>query len=521
MALAFIGPCPKGHLVDHIDQNKLNNHISNLRYATYSDNGKNVTLKPKVNYNQSFAIDQYELDGTYIRTWNSIQSVIDAMKDNCKANMFNYTSFSQYGIQGEQPYHGFLWKIADKKTIIEGEIWKPFELSDLTIYVPLNNKDPNCEVSDDVDIDMNMDDIETYSPVLGQVYMASNMGRIQLLNGSQSHGHRSQSKYMYVKISGKKIQVGRIICEVFHGKPPSADCISDHINEDRSDNRAENLQWLTMAENTRKSVCRVVEYVDLPKDSIMEYSSVTQASDETGQSAHTIASKCRGIMKQDASCFWRYKLTDQKSQNVTARAINKLALNGTLIATFPSINEAVRDYHQNTNQEVSGGIIHASRIVECCKGQRESTGGFRWEYVTRIVKFTPVDPSKRVQQYSIHGVHIKDFDDTDQAATELKIPYVNITKCCKLQQRSTNGFIFKYGTDSRPVISLSVNIYYGHYKPDGTLIKRYTSSSVANRDLKVSINHITNYSLGNKKTPDGTIWKREIIDSQTGNYTVI
>ena len=35
---AFVGPCPDGMIVCHADDNPENNHLSNLRYATYADN---------------------------------------------------------------------------------------------------------------------------------------------------------------------------------------------------------------------------------------------------------------------------------------------------------------------------------------------------------------------------------------------------------------------------------------------------------------------------------------------------
>jgi hypothetical protein len=41
MAYTFIGPRPDGLEIDHIDRNKLNNQLDNLRYCTHSENNIN------------------------------------------------------------------------------------------------------------------------------------------------------------------------------------------------------------------------------------------------------------------------------------------------------------------------------------------------------------------------------------------------------------------------------------------------------------------------------------------------
>jgi len=42
MAETFLGECPNNLVVDHIDRNKTNNKIENLRYVSYADNVRNA-----------------------------------------------------------------------------------------------------------------------------------------------------------------------------------------------------------------------------------------------------------------------------------------------------------------------------------------------------------------------------------------------------------------------------------------------------------------------------------------------
>ena len=70
VAELFINNTEELPVVDHIDRDKLNNAVSNLRWASYSDNERNKGNK---------RINAYSLNGDYLYTFSCIQAAVDAL----------------------------------------------------------------------------------------------------------------------------------------------------------------------------------------------------------------------------------------------------------------------------------------------------------------------------------------------------------------------------------------------------------------------------------------------------------
>lgn len=76
----FIGPIPKGYEINHLDENKENNALSNLSLVTHTENMNYGTCikrssEKRVNGKRSKPVVQFDLNGNFIRRWPSIAQV--------------------------------------------------------------------------------------------------------------------------------------------------------------------------------------------------------------------------------------------------------------------------------------------------------------------------------------------------------------------------------------------------------------------------------------------------------------
>lgn len=100
VALAFLDNPNNLPQVDHIDENKGNNDVSNLRWVTASQNIRHSA------HQKSCQVKQLTLDGKLIRIWNSSKQIE-------KETGYNHSYIIQCCKSKHKQAYGYKWEYAD------------------------------------------------------------------------------------------------------------------------------------------------------------------------------------------------------------------------------------------------------------------------------------------------------------------------------------------------------------------------------------------------------------------------
>lgn len=318
LMITFYGKA-EDKVIDHIDRNKTNNHISNLRYATQSENNINRTLD-KTKGRRIIMIDINGKETIF-------DSIMHAEKDSKFTRSMIVTRLKK-GIYID----GILFKDYDE--IIANEKWEEISIEEKIIKI-------------------------------------SNKGRIDI--GERITYGTIRSGYyiicLQLKDRRKNFRIHRLVCEAFNGKAPTEKHVVNHKDKNPLNNCADNLEWISQKENTQYSFSKAVLQFDLQNNFIKEYASGKEATKEVKVNEKSVRNCCNGKYKTAGGFAWKFKEVDTKVYGSSHG--NKPVFQFSLDGKFMNRYESVREAFEKTK---------SSHIPCVCAGRRKSSGGFYWEY---------------------------------------------------------------------------------------------------------------------------------------------
>jgi hypothetical protein len=102
----------------------------------------------------------------------------------------------------------------------------------------------------------------------------------------------SSNGYFYVNLNGRKERkrqaIHVLVATHFVSNPNNYSTV-DHINGIRTDNRKENLQWLSLAENARKAQAMKIKGINLKTGQELIFNSQTEAANHLKMNQRNIS----------------------------------------------------------------------------------------------------------------------------------------------------------------------------------------------------------------------------------------
>lgn len=185
------------------------------------------------------------------------------------------------------------------------------------------------------------------------------------------------------------------------------------------------------------------------------WNSAREASEAFGVGSSSIRACCRRYYKMIAGYIWRYEddvLTDEDINWCNERKNPKLHK---AVDQYTKIGEFITTYESRTDAELKTGA-DKSAIGRCCDNKQRTSMGYIWRHHGEELTKEHIDwcnstgkegMRTSVIQYTLDGNFVRMFESTTIIKKELGFDNSAIIRCCKGEQESSYGFIWRYASE--------------------------------------------------------------------------
>ena len=300
VALTFIPNPLNKETVNHKDHNKLNNNLSNLEWATTTEQNNHkrkckkeilelVSSRPvwRIDKDTNKKLEYYKTI-TLAAKWifdNNLTSVKECNSSYNKTKIIDVCRKRKYGPNKEyirKTAYGYKWEYSNEfENKYDDEEWKDIP-SDFVNGV--------------------------------KEYKISNYGRVKNHKGRITEGHHHASGYLWVSITNKQYLLHRLVAKVFIPNPENKEQVN-HIDGNKENACKWNLEWCSNKENQihkvnsglSNSTKKIAQY-DLQLNKIKEFNSQKEASKELNICYSSVGKCC--LEKQKTACNFIFRFVE-------------------------------------------------------------------------------------------------------------------------------------------------------------------------------------------------------------------